>query len=55
MPLLGRIPLEPTVAEAGDDGLPVVAAHPDSPAAVALLETARAVTAAVPRPVAAPS
>ena len=50
VPLLGRIPLEPAVAEAGDAGLPVVAAHPDSPAARALLEAARAVAAALPRP-----
>ena len=55
VPLLGRIPLEPAVAEAGDGGLPVIAADPTSPAAVALLETARAVTASVPHPVAAPS
>jgi ATP-binding protein involved in chromosome partitioning len=50
VPLLGRIPLESSVAEAGDAGLPVVAADPDSPAARALLDAARAITAAVPRP-----
>ena len=55
VPLLGRIPLEPAVAEAGDAGLPVVGAHPDSPAARALLATARALSAALPRPVAAAS
>jgi ATP-binding protein involved in chromosome partitioning len=55
VPLLGRIPLEPAVARAGDEGLPVVAADPESPAAQALLETARAVAAAVPRPAVAAS
>ena len=50
VPLLGRIPLEPAVAQAGDMGLPVVASHPDSAAARALLDAARAVAAAVPRP-----
>lgn len=53
VPLLGRIPLEPAVAQAGDAGLPVVAADPDSPAARALTATAQALTAALPRPVAA--
>ena len=36
VPLLGQIPLESSVAEAGDEGLPVVAARPEVPAAVAL-------------------
>jgi ATP-binding protein involved in chromosome partitioning len=55
VPLLGRIPLEPAVAEAGDRGLPVVAAHPGSPAALALMEAADAIVAAVPRPALSPS
>jgi ATP-binding protein involved in chromosome partitioning len=55
VPLLGRIPLESAVAQAGDTGLPVVAARPDSPAARALLRAAEAVVAAVPRPVLATS
>lgn len=55
VPLLGRIPLEPAVAQAGDAGLPVVAADPESPAARAFAATAQALTAALPRPVAAPS
>lgn len=55
VPLLGRIPLEPAVAQAGDAGLPVVASHPDSAAARALLDAARAVAAAVPRPAVATS
>jgi ATP-binding protein involved in chromosome partitioning len=47
VPLLGRIPLEPAVAQAGDAGLPVVAGRPDSPAARALSEAAVALAAAV--------
>ena len=54
VPLLGRIPLEPAVATAGDDGLPIVAAHPDSPAAGPARRRAGLV-AAVPRPALAPS
>jgi ATP-binding protein involved in chromosome partitioning len=41
-PLLGRIPLEPSVARAGDLGTPVVAADPEAPAARALQEAADA-------------
>jgi len=55
VPLLGRIPLEPAVATAGDDGLPIVASHPESAAGRALLAAARAVVAAVPRPAVAAS
>ena len=36
VPLLGQVPLESDVARAGDEGIPVVAARPDSPAARAL-------------------
>ena len=45
VPLIGQIPLESSVAQAGDDGLPVVAAHPDAPAAKALVRAADAITA----------
>lgn len=48
VPLLGQIPLDPFVVEGGDEGRPVVSARPDSPAAVALRETAKAVTELVP-------
>jgi ATP-binding protein involved in chromosome partitioning len=44
-PLLARVPLESAVARAGDEGLPVVAARPDSAAAQALAEAATALTA----------
>ncbi|MEV0945706.1 Mrp/NBP35 family ATP-binding protein [Rhodococcus sp. NPDC049939] len=40
VPLLGQIPLEKAVREGGDDGLPIVLGHPDSPAATALREVA---------------
>jgi len=53
VPLLGQVPLESTVAQAGDDGLPVIAARPDSPAAQALEVTAEAIVRAVAQPVAA--
>ncbi|MGD9697228.1 MAG: Mrp/NBP35 family ATP-binding protein [Thermoleophilia bacterium] len=47
VPLLGQIPLEAAVAQAGDGGLPVVAARPDSPAAHALADLAEAVSTAL--------
>ncbi|MDX6647265.1 MAG: ATP-binding protein involved in chromosome partitioning [Miltoncostaeaceae bacterium] len=50
VPLLAQIPLEAEVAQAGDAGLPVVAARPDSPAARALAGAAEAVAARVRRP-----
>jgi ATP-binding protein involved in chromosome partitioning len=40
VPLLGQVPLDPRVREAGDAGDPIVAAVPDAPAAVALREIA---------------
>lgn len=48
VPMLGQIPLESAVAQAGDDGLPVVAARPDSEAARELRAVARRIAAAVP-------
>ena len=36
MPLLGQIPLDTRVREAGDAGNPIVLADPDAPAAKAL-------------------
>ncbi|NCT89557.1 Mrp/NBP35 family ATP-binding protein [Cellulomonas sp. APG4] len=41
VPLLGQVPLDVALREAGDGGTPVTLARPDSPAAVALLEVAR--------------
>jgi ATP-binding protein involved in chromosome partitioning len=48
VPLLGQVPLESAVAQAGDAGLPVVAARPDSVAARALSALADAVAARAP-------
>ncbi len=41
VPLLGQIPLDPRVREHGDEGTPVVASVPDSPAAQVLNEIAK--------------
>ncbi len=41
VPLLGQVPLDVTLREAGDIGTPVVLSHPDSAAAVALRGVAR--------------
>ncbi|WP_308470207.1 Mrp/NBP35 family ATP-binding protein [Kineococcus rubinsiae] len=41
VPLLGQVPMDISLREGGDEGLPVVLGHPDSPAAVALREVAR--------------
>nr|WP_016932073.1 P-loop NTPase [Rhodococcus sp. R1101] len=38
VPLLGQVPLDPAVREAGDSGTPIVLAAPDSAPAVALKE-----------------
>jgi ATP-binding protein involved in chromosome partitioning len=40
VPLLGQVPLDPRVREAGDVGEPIVAAIPEAPAAVVLREVA---------------
>ncbi len=44
VPLLGQIPLDINLREAGDDGVPVVLSAPDSPAAQALSEVAQSLT-----------
>ena len=41
VPLLGQIPIDTRLREGGDQGMPVVLADPDSPAAVALRAIAR--------------
>jgi ATP-binding protein involved in chromosome partitioning len=45
VPLLGQIPLDPALREAGDEGVPLVEAHPESAAAEAVLALADAVAA----------
>ena len=47
IPLLGRIPLDPAVRTAGDEGVPTVVAAPDSGAGRALRELADEVAGAV--------
>jgi ATP-binding protein involved in chromosome partitioning len=41
VPLIGQIPLYQPVLTGGDTGLPIVVGEPDSPAARALIDTAR--------------
>jgi ATP-binding protein involved in chromosome partitioning len=48
VPLLGEIPLDPQVVAGGDEGAPVVRAHPDSPAATAFGAIAKGLTEIVP-------
>jgi ATP-binding protein involved in chromosome partitioning len=43
VPFLGEVPLDPKVVVGGDTGEPIVAAHPDAPAAMAFREVARQV------------
>ena len=45
VPFLGEVPLDPKVTWGGDQGAPVVASAPDSPASQALREVARQVIA----------
>ncbi len=45
IPLLGRIPLDPSLREAADRGDPLVLADPGAPTAVLLLELAEAIVA----------
>jgi ATP-binding protein involved in chromosome partitioning len=40
VPFLGAVPIDPRVVLAGDAGKPVVAKHPESPAAIAFAEIA---------------
>lgn len=48
VPLIARIPLDPFVVEGGDDGAPVVRAHPESPSAVAIKGAAAGILELVP-------
>ncbi len=47
VPLLGRIPLEIGLREAGDNGIPMVLSHPESASAQALTEVAKVVAGRV--------
>jgi ATP-binding protein involved in chromosome partitioning len=48
VPLLGSIPIDPSVVAGGDGGEPVVITHPDAPASVAVTATAKLLTELVP-------
>ena len=47
MPFLGEIPIDPRVAECGDQGVPIVARHPDSAVARSYQELAATVRRAL--------
>jgi ATP-binding protein involved in chromosome partitioning len=47
VPLLGCVPLEISLREGGDIGVPIVVSHPDSASAIALREIAQQVAAQV--------
>ncbi|NNK91617.1 MAG: Mrp/NBP35 family ATP-binding protein [Acidimicrobiia bacterium] len=49
VPLIGQVPLDPFVVEGGDDGRPMVRAHPGSPAAEALASAAARLVELVPK------
>jgi len=49
VPLLGTIPLSETLREHADDGNPLVIDEPDSPAAQAIIATAKRIIASTPR------
>ena len=48
VPLIGSIPIDPAVVSGGDSGSPVVAAAPESPAALAFAAAARRLIEVVP-------
>ena len=47
VPFLGEVPLDPTVCQSSDRGVPIVSAHPDSPAAAAFRSAAAALAGRV--------
>ena len=49
VPFLGEVPLEPGVVKAGDEGMPMVMAHPESASAKAFLALASEVATALAR------
>jgi ATP-binding protein involved in chromosome partitioning len=48
VPLIASIPLDPMVVSGGDDGHPVVSAHPESPSAQAIIAAAARIVELVP-------
>ena len=49
MPLLARVPIYPEIRETGDNGMPLVLAHPHHPASAAFIELARKVAGVMPQ------
>ncbi len=47
VPYLGAVPIDPDVRIAGDTGVPIVASHPESAAAMALTDVAQKLAAAI--------
>jgi ATP-binding protein involved in chromosome partitioning len=50
VPFLGELPIDPRVAECGDQGEPIVRKYPDSPVAKAYMQLAETVAAAATAP-----
>ena len=48
VPLLGKVPLQEELREGADEGQPLVASHPNAPAAQAIASAARGIVAATP-------
>ena len=51
VPLLGSVPLDPTVSEGGDAGIPTAISKPDSPAGAAFLALAQVIVEDVAPPI----
>jgi len=47
VPFIGAIPMDPAVRAGGDQGVPVVVSHPDSPVAKALNDVAKDLAAKI--------
>lgn len=47
VPYFGAVPLDPSVREGSDAGVPVIVAHPDRPVAKAMRSVAEAIAAKV--------
>ncbi len=47
VPYIGSIPIDPEVRKGGDNGIPVVISHPESPVSLALIEIAEKIAAQV--------
>jgi ATP-binding protein involved in chromosome partitioning len=48
VPLIASVPLDPMVVSGGDEGMPVVTAHPEAPSAQAIIAAAARIVELVP-------